>query len=76
MTSEKYGSVWQIDNCLAVAPFNLSDENAMKKCLNWNNLRPMYFKDNLIEGDKNDMRLYLLKEVITKYFLKLNVEER
>ena len=75
MTLEKYGSVWQIDHCLAVASFNLLDESAMKKCCNWINLRPMYIKDNIIEGDKIDMRLYLLQEVKANYFLKLNVEE-
>ena len=32
MTLEKYGSVWQIDQCLAVASFILLDEKAMKKC--------------------------------------------
>ena len=69
-------SVWQIDHCLAVASFiNLSNENAMKKCFNWINLRPMYIKDIIIKGDKYDMRLYLLQEVKAKYFLKSNVEE-
>ena len=38
LTSENYGSVWQIDNCLPVAFFSLSDENAMKKCFYWINL--------------------------------------
>ena len=31
----------------------------MKNCFNCINLRPMYVKDNIIKGDKNDMRLYL-----------------
>ena len=30
MTIENYGSVWQIDHCLANASFNLLDENDMK----------------------------------------------
>ena len=42
----------------------------MKKCFNWINLRPMYIKDNIIKGDKIDMRLYLLQEIKAKYFLK------
>ena len=72
MTIENYGSVWQIDHCLAIASFNLLDENDMKNCFNWNNLRPMYVKDNFIEGDKIYYHLYLLQEVKAKYFLKLN----
>ena len=30
MTIENYGSVWQIDHCLAIASFNLLDENDMQ----------------------------------------------
>ena len=74
MTIEKYGSVWQIDHCLAIASFKLLDENDMKKCFNWVNLRPMYVEDNIIKGDKIDYRLYLLQEVKAKYFSKLNEE--
>ena len=57
MTLENYGSVWQIDHCLANASFNLLDENDMKRCFNWINLRPMYVKDNISEGSKIDHRL-------------------
>ena len=46
MTLETYGSVWQIDDCLAITSFNLLDENDMKKCFNWINLRPMYCSEN------------------------------
>ena len=59
MTLENYGSVWQIDHCLAVASFHLLDENDMKKCFNWVNLRPMYVKENIIKGDKINIRLIL-----------------
>ena len=74
MTLENYGSVWQIDHCLAIVSFNLLDENDMKKCFNWVNLRPMYVKDNIIKGDKIDMRLYLLQEIEAHQFIKLNEE--
>ena len=57
MTMENYGTVWCLDHCLAVASFKLLDENDMKKCFNWRNLRPMYVKDNIIKVDKIDMRL-------------------
>ena len=73
MTLENYASVWQIDHCLDVASFNSLDENDMKICFNWVNLRPMCVRDNYIKGDKIDMRSNLLQEVKAKYFLKLNV---
>ena len=51
MTEENYGSVWQIDHCLAIASFNLLDEIDMRKSFNWINLRPMYVKYNIVKGD-------------------------
>ena len=75
MTLENYGSVWQIDHCLAITSFNLLDENDMKKCFNWINLRPMYCSENISKGNKINNYLYLLQEVKAKYFLELNVQE-
>ena len=54
MSLDNYGSVWQIDHCLAIASFNLLDEKEMKKCFNWINLRPMYCSENISKGDKID----------------------
>ena len=75
MTAGNYGSVWQIDHCLPKASFNFLDENVMKKCINWINLRPMYSRENNSKNDQIDHYLYLLQEVKAKYFMKLNVEE-
>ena len=72
MTLEIYGSVWQIDHCLAITSFNLLDEKKMKKCFNWINLLPMYCSENFSKGDKIDYHLYLLEEVKANFFLKLN----
>ena len=72
MTIENYGFVWQIDHWLAIASFNLLDENDMKKCFNWINLGPMYVKGKIIKVDEIDYHLYLLKEVKAKDFSKLN----
>ena len=44
----------------------------MKKCFNWINLRPMYIKDNFVNGDKIDYHLYLLQQMKSKHFMKLN----
>ena len=74
MTLENYGSIWQIDHCIPTASFNLLDERDMKKCFNWINLRPMYSNENNSKNIKIDNRLYLLQEMKTKYFLKLNEE--
>ena len=75
MTIGNYGAVWEIDHCLPIASFNLLDQNDMKKCFNWINLRPMYSKENNSKNDKIDQCLYLLQEVKANYLMKLNVEE-
>ena len=62
MTLENYCSVWQIDDCLAVASFMLLDEIDVKKSFNCVNLRPMYCSENISKGDKIDHRLYLMQE--------------
>ena len=76
MTSEIYGSVWQVDHCLPIASFNLLDENERKKCFNWINLRPIYSNENNLKKAKIDYHLYLLQEVKAYQFLKLNGQER
>ena len=68
MTLENYGSVWQIDHCLAIAPFNLLNEIDMNEYFNWHSLRPMYLKDNIPKSSKIDNRLYLMQEVKAKCF--------
>ena len=75
MTLEKYDCVWQSNYCLAIASFNLLYEMEMRKCFNWINLRPMFVKSNIIEGDEIDMRLSLLQEIKSDYFMKLNAQE-
>ena len=75
MTKRNYGSVWQIDHCLPIPSFNLLDENDMKECFNWINLRPMYSTENNSKNDKIDHYLYLLQEVKAKCFLEINVHE-
>ena len=75
MTLENYGKIWCLDHCLPIASFNLLDENDIKKCFNWINLRPMYVTDNIVKGDKIDYHLYLLQEVKAYQFIKLNDQE-
>ena len=75
MTLENYGKVWCLDHCIPLSKISLSNENDLYKSTNWVNLRPMYMNENLIKGDKIDMRLYLLQEIKSNYFKKLNDQE-
>ena len=75
MTLENYGKIWCLDHCYPLSEINLSNRNDMYKFTNWVNLRSMYIRENIVKGDKIDMRLYLLQEIKGNYFMKLNGQE-
>ena len=63
MTMENYGSIWDINQCLSIASFNTLDENEMKKCFNWIDLRPMYCSENISKRASINHHLYLPQEI-------------
>ena len=67
-TLENYGYLCQIDHCLPITSFNLLDENDMKNCLHWVNLRPMYSTENNSKKAKIDPYLYSLQEIKANFF--------
>ena len=75
MTLENYGKIWCLDHCYPLSKINLSNRKDMYKFTNWVNLRSMYIRDNIVKGDKIDMRLHLLQEIKGNYFMKLNGQE-
>ena len=59
-----------------ISSFDILNENEMKKCFGWVNLRPMYVRENRSKGSKVDMWLYTLREIKNRYFLRnLNEQE-
>ena len=74
MTLENYGKIWCLGHCYPLSKTNLSNENDMYKSTNWINFRPMYIKDNIVEGDKIDIRLYLLQQIKAYQFIKFKEE--
>ena len=68
------GSIWEVDHCLPKSCFNLIEENEMRKCFNWVNLRPMYSSETKSKKAKVIHHLYLLQELGAKNFSKL-IEE-
>ena len=74
MNIENYGIDFVLDHTVPIASFNLFNEDELRKCFNWKNLRPMRPKENISKGSKVDERLYLLQEIKAHYFEKLNGE--
>ena len=74
MTIENYGSFWQIDLYLPIASFNLLDENDIKNCFNWINLRPLYSNENNPKRAKINYHSDFLQQIKAKYSLNLSEE--
>ena len=74
MIEENYGLVCEIDHCFRFSKINLANQNETKKSTSWIKLGPMYYSENTPKGSKIEHRLYLMQEIKSQYFLKLNEE--
>lgn len=45
---------WHIDHIIPCASFDLSKEEEQKKCFHYSNLQPLWARENIIKGSKND----------------------
>lgn len=53
MTWNNHGNGgWHIDHIQPCSSFDLTDPEQQKKCFNWSNLQPLWWKDNLTKSDK------------------------
>ena len=68
MNWENYGTFWHIDHTIPVSRFNFQNEEDIKKCFNWINLRPLRKEKNLSKSNKVNMKDYLLQEIKSVYF--------
>jgi len=55
MTWENYGlHGWHIDHIRPCASFDLTDPEQQRECFNWNNIRPLWAKENWVKSSKWD----------------------
>ena len=57
MTWENQGTYWDIDHVMPCSIFNLENDDDVKKCFNWKNLRPCEKKENYKKNNKIDESL-------------------
>lgn len=53
MSWDNYGE-WHIDHILPLANYDLTDRGTLRRLSNYTNLQPLWAKDNLSKGDKED----------------------
>ena len=70
MNWENQGSYWHLDHTLPVSSFNFENEEQIKTCFNWKNLRPLRADKNKSKYNKLILSEYLFQEIKSVYFLK------
>lgn len=50
MTFENYGEVWEFDHIIPFCDFDLTNEEEVKRCMHYLNLRPMFRTTRVIDG--------------------------
>ena len=63
---ENQGTYWDIDHVIPCSNFNLEQDEDIKKCFNWKNLRPCEKKENYKKNKEE-----LIEEIKEK--LELNI---
>jgi len=51
MSFDNYGN-WEIDHIIPVSSFDLSNENELRKCFNYNNTQPLWKNENRSKSNK------------------------
>jgi hypothetical protein len=54
MTMDNHGSYWHVDHVVPCSLFDLSDEDEVKHCFRWTNLKPLEASLNLSKQNKLD----------------------
>ena len=70
MNWDNHGEYWHIDHVTPCASFNLLDDDHIKECFNWKNVRPIEKFLNLSKNDKIDTDLIRNhKKTVENYLL-------
>lgn len=70
MTKETFGKTWGLDHIVPVDLFDLTDENDLKLCYNYNNIMPMFNSDNRLKGASVHFSLVKLNTMDTNVYIE------
>ena len=70
MTLDNFGKVWGLDHIVPVELFDLSNEDELRLCYNYNNIMPMFNSDNRLKGASVHFSLLKLDTMYTNVFIE------
>ena len=70
MTLDNFGSDWGLDHIVPVDLFDLSNDEDLKLCYNFNNIMPMYNVDNRLKGASIHFSLVKLDSMYTNVYIQ------
>jgi len=75
MNWNNHGTIWHIDHVLPCSKFDLTNDDEMKICSNWKNLRPLLTEKNLAKNNKLYLKDILNQIIVSNYFYKVNNQD-
>ncbi len=73
MSWDNYGTYWHIDHVTPCESFDAIDENELKKCFSWKNLRPLYGPENMSKNAQIITKDILNQEIKVHYYYTLKL---
>ena len=70
MALQNFGSVWGLDHIVPVELFDLSNDDDLLLCYNYNNIIPMFNSDNLMKGGSVHFSLLKLERMPMNLFVE------
>ena len=69
MSYDNFGKTWGLDHIVPVHLFDLSNEDDLKLCYNYNNIMPMFNGDNRLKGASVHFSLEKLNSMYSNVYI-------
>ena len=67
---DNYGTYWHMDHVTPCDSFDATNEDQLKKCFNWKNLRPLKGSENISKSAKIIIKDILNQEIKVHYYIQ------
>jgi len=67
-----YGKIYEVDHCIPRSFYNHENEQQIRQCWHWKNLRLITKEENMLKGNKIDLDIHFQNLSLAEDFLELN----